>query len=48
MMRDDHYGWFYRVERGIYALTDKGRADLALSGTDLAALGLFLPDRAID
>lgn len=48
MMRDDHYGWFYRVERGIYALTDKGRADLALSGTDLAALGLFLPDRTTD
>jgi hypothetical protein len=23
-MRDDHYGWFERVERGIYQLTPKG------------------------
>lgn len=26
MMRTDHYGWFERVERGIYALTPKGQA----------------------
>jgi hypothetical protein len=25
MMADDHYGWFERVERGIYGLTPKGR-----------------------
>ena len=24
MMRDDHYGWFERVEKGIYGLTPKG------------------------
>ncbi|MEO1459081.1 MAG: DUF2161 family putative PD-(D/E)XK-type phosphodiesterase [Pseudomonadota bacterium] len=24
MMADDHYGWFERVERGVYALTPKG------------------------
>ena len=24
MMADDHYGWFERVERGIYSLTPKG------------------------
>ncbi|MFN3132253.1 DUF2161 domain-containing phosphodiesterase [Roseibium sp.] len=24
MMADDHYGWFERVERGIYGLTPKG------------------------
>lgn len=24
MMRDDHYGWFERVETGVYALTPKG------------------------
>ena len=28
MMRDDHYGWFERVETGIYALTPKGRDGL--------------------
>lgn len=28
MMRTDHYGWFERVEKGIYALTAKGRAAL--------------------
>lgn len=26
MMRDDHYGWFERVEKGVYALTPKGQA----------------------
>ena len=29
LMRDDHYGWFERVERGVYALTEVGRAALA-------------------
>ncbi|MEM7719443.1 MAG: DUF2161 family putative PD-(D/E)XK-type phosphodiesterase [Pseudomonadota bacterium] len=26
LMADNHYGWFERVETGIYDLTDKGRA----------------------
>ena len=25
MMADNHYGWFHRVEKGVYALTDAGR-----------------------
>lgn len=29
MLRDDHYGWFERVERGIYRLSPKGRAETA-------------------
>lgn len=29
IMADDHYGWFCRVSRGIYALTDAGRKGLA-------------------
>ena len=28
IMADNHYGWFARVEKGIYALTDDGRAGL--------------------
>ncbi len=28
MMADDHYGWFERVERGVYGLTPKGEASL--------------------
>jgi hypothetical protein len=28
MLRDDHYGWFERVERGLYGLTPQGRAAL--------------------
>lgn len=28
IMADDHYGWFERVERGIYCATPKGRAVL--------------------
>lgn len=32
MMADDHYGWFERVARGIFALTRQGR--VALKGPD--------------
>lgn len=28
LMRDNHYGWFARVETGVYALTAAGRAGL--------------------
>ena len=28
MMADDHYGWFERVDRGVYALTPKGEGAL--------------------
>lgn len=28
IMADDHYGWFTRVSRGVYDLTDKGRKGL--------------------
>ncbi len=28
LMRDDHYGWFEKVEKGIYALTPKGAEGL--------------------
>lgn len=28
MMADNHYGWFERVETGVYGLTDAGRAAL--------------------
>lgn len=27
MLRDDHYGWFERVARGVYALTQRGAAE---------------------
>lgn len=42
ILQADHYGWFQRVERGIYELTAKGRAELAAASGDLAALGLVL------
>jgi hypothetical protein len=29
IMADNHYGWFARVERGVYALTAAGRRGLA-------------------
>ncbi len=32
MMADNHYGWFCRIDRGVYDLTDAGR--LALSVAD--------------
>lgn len=35
MMRDDHYGWFEKVEKGIYGLTPKGAAAVSGSGVVL-------------
>jgi len=29
ILLDNHYGWFRRVQRGVYALTEQGRADLS-------------------
>ncbi len=29
IMADDHYGWFRRVERGVFALTEAGRMGLS-------------------
>ena len=28
VMRDNHYGWFEKVEKGVYALTAAGRQGL--------------------
>jgi len=39
ILGDDHYGWFERVERGVYALTPAGRQGLAQHG-------IAAPDRA--
>ena len=35
MMRDDHYGWFEKVETGVYGLTPKGAEAVAASGVVL-------------
>lgn len=37
MMRNDHYGWFEKVETGIYGLTPKGADAVAQSGQVLGA-----------
>lgn len=34
MMTDDHYGWFERVARGVYALSPKGRESLQCRAQD--------------
>ncbi len=39
LMRDDHYGWFERVSRGIYAVTPQGRAALLDHADEIARLG---------
>mgnify|MGYP000858969820 CR=1 FL=1 len=28
ILQDNHYGWFDKVERGVYALSEKGKAEL--------------------
>lgn len=38
IMADDHYGWFERVERGVYALTPKGAAALDENADEAARL----------
>lgn len=38
IMRADHYGWFERASRGIYALTPKGAAGLKEHSAMVAAL----------
>lgn len=38
IMADDHYGWFERVERGVYALTPKGRKALGENKSAIEAL----------
>ena len=37
MMRDNHYGWFEKVEKGIYGLTPKGAEAVAQSGSVLGS-----------
>jgi hypothetical protein len=36
ILRDDFYGWFERVERGVYALTPKGHRGLEQFGVEVA------------
>jgi hypothetical protein len=38
IMADDHYGWFERVDRGVYALTPKGTAALAEFANEIRGL----------
>lgn len=38
IMAADHYGWFERVRRGVYALTPKGRAALKAHADDIPTL----------
>ncbi|WFE89181.1 DUF2161 family putative PD-(D/E)XK-type phosphodiesterase [Roseibium porphyridii] len=37
MMADDHYGWFERVERGVYGLSPKGRKTAESWTNDVAS-----------
>lgn len=37
MMRDNHYGWFEKVEKGIYGLTPAGAEAVTVSGRVLGA-----------
>ncbi len=38
LMRDDHYGWFERLEKGVYGLTVVGQAALTTHADDIARL----------
>lgn len=43
IMADNHYGWFLRVERGVYAASEKGIAATALHATEIERLVLREP-----
>ena len=38
LMRDDHYGWFERLEKGVYGLTFPGRIALTTHAAEIARL----------
>lgn len=38
LMRADHYGWFERLAKGVYALSPKGQAALAENAAEIARL----------
>jgi hypothetical protein len=45
MLLRNVYGWFVRVERGLYALSDQGRAALVRWGEQISPPLATLPDR---
>jgi len=47
ILQRDVYGWFARVGRGIYAVSDRGRAALGQFAEAVAALADLSPDRAV-
>ena len=47
IMRGDVYGWFERVDRGVYALTPKGLDALATYATTLADLEVGASDEPV-
>jgi hypothetical protein len=46
ILRDDVYGWFERVERGVYRLTPAGQAGLKAFVGRFVAPNLLSPPRA--
>jgi len=40
IMYDDHYGWFTRIDKGIYNLTDKGSEAVGTYADTLKTLGI--------
>jgi hypothetical protein len=48
LMRADHYGWFERIERGVYALTPVGVAGLETFAIALAEMDAAAPNAAPD
>ena len=38
MLSVDHYGWFYRVERGVYDLSDGGQVAVVEYGDVIKGL----------
>ena len=44
LMADNHYGWFERVQTGIYALSPNGTTALTAYAVEIERLSLKLPE----
>lgn len=48
IMAHDHYGWFERVDKGIYAVTPKGKAAMKDYASEIKKLKKTVPEKAVE
>lgn len=48
IMAHDHYGWFERVDKGIYTFTPKGKAAMKDYASEIKKLKKTVPEKAVE